>query len=308
MIIAMAVEGAFGWPNTLYRRIGHPVTWIGALIDRLERRWNRPDLDDDTRRRRGAVTVALTVAAAVLPALAISALLPGGVLGMVLTGLLAAPLVATRSLRDHVAWVAAPLAAGDLPGARRAVSMIVGRDPAQLDDAGLARAALESLAENASDGVVAPVFWGVVFGLPGIAGYKAINTLDSMIGHRNDRHLHFGRVAARLDDVANLIPARLTGFLFCAVSGRPLHAVAVMRRDARAHRSPNAGWPEAAMAGALGVRLSGPRSYCDRVSEEPWLNAGAPDPDARDLNRGLSLYLRAMGMLAAGLALLAFAA
>jgi adenosylcobinamide-phosphate synthase len=202
--------------------------------------------------------------------------------------------------------VARPLAAGDLGAARRAVSMIVGRDPAQLDPPGVARAALESLAENTSDGIVAPLFWGLVAGLPGIAAYKAINTLDSMIGHRTPRHEAFGWASARIDDGANLIPARLTGALFCAVSGRAARrALSVMRRDARAHRSPNAGWPEAAMAGALGVRLSGPRSYGARVSVEPWLNGAAPDPQAPDLVRGLALYRRAMLLGVAVIAALA---
>ncbi len=210
-------------------------------------------------------------------------------------------------MHEHVEAVAVPLDAGDLPGARRAVSMIVGRDPSQLDGTGVARAALESLAENSSDGIVAPLFWGVLLGLPGIAAYKAINTLDSMIGHRTPRHEAFGWASARTDDWVNLIPARLTGVLFAFASGRPRRALAVMRRDARAHRSPNAGWPEAAMAGALGVRLSGPRIYGDRVSAEPWLNAGAPDPGPADLRQGLALYRRGMVLLAALFLLVAVA-
>jgi adenosylcobinamide-phosphate synthase len=183
--------------------------------------------------------------------------------------------------------------------------MIVGRDPSQLDAAGIARAATESLAENTSDGIVAPLFWGAIFGLPGIAAYKAINTLDSMIGHRTPRYEAFGWAAARIDDVANLIPARLTGLLFAIVSVRPCIALATMWRDAGQHRSPNAGWPEAAMAGALDIRLSGPRIYEGRLSQEPWLNGEAADPTAADLNRALALYRRAMLLLAAGLALLA---
>jgi len=185
------------------------------------------------------------------------------------------------------------------------VAMIVGRDPARLDGAGVARAALESLAENSSDGIVAPLFWGAVLGLPGIAAFKAINTLDSMIGHRNARYEHFGKLAARIDDAVNLIPARLTGLVFAAVSTRPRTALAVMARDASHHRSPNAGWPEAALAGALGVRLSGPRAYGDRVAEEPWVNGAAPDPTPADLSRGLALYLRAMVAVAGLLAILA---
>ena len=194
---------------------------------------------------------------------------------------------------------------GDIAGARYAVSMIIGRDPDQLDAAAIARASIESLAENASDGVVAPVFWGVLLGLPGLVAYKAINTMDSMIGHRSARYRHYGMVAARLDDLVNLIPARATGLLFVIVSGQPRRAAAVMLRDARHHRSPNAGWPEGAMAGALNVRLSGPRVYGAEIADEPWLNAEGTEADATTLRRALTLYLRAMFVLAVVLALVA---
>ena len=307
MLVALAVDAATGWPDALFRRIGHPVTWAGRLIDALDARLNRPERSDAARGLAGAVTVALVVAAAALPALAAQAALPDGWAGVALGGLLAWPLVAARSLHAHVAAVASPLVQGDIDGARQAVAMIVGRDPSRLDDAGIARAALESLAENASDGVVAPLFWGALLGLPGIAAYKAVNTLDSMIGHRTERHAAFGRVAARLDDAANWVPARLTGLALALASPRPRAAVRAMAQDARHHRSPNAGWPEAAMAGALGRRLSGPRVYADRVSPEPWLNGSAPDPGPGDVARGLALYLRAMALVAALLAALVLA-
>jgi adenosylcobinamide-phosphate synthase len=303
MALALAIDAAVGWPDRLYARIGHPVTWIGRLISALEMRWN---LGAPMRRRlTGALCVLVVTAAAAIPAWAVQSSLPPGPAGVILAALLAWPLIAARSLHDHVAAVARPLAAGDLAGARAAVSMIVGRDPARLDEAGVARAALESLSENASDGVVAPLFWGAVAGLPGIAAYKAINTMDSMIGHRNERYEDFGKVAARLDDLVNLIPARLTGLAIALGSGRPRAAIRAMTRDARNHRSPNAGWPEAAMAGALGIRLSGPRVYGDRIADEPWLNAGAPDPTPRDLSRGLALYVCAMALCGAGLVALA---
>jgi adenosylcobinamide-phosphate synthase len=303
MALALAIDAVLGWPARLYARIGHPVTWIGALIAAVEARWNSGS--PARRRAMGALCVLVVTAAASLPAAAVQSLLPGGAWDVVLAAIVAWPLVAARSLHDHVAAVAQPLAAGDLAGARAAVAMIVGRDPARLDAAGVARASLESLSENASDGVVAPLFWGAVAGLPGIAAYKAINTMDSMIGHRNDRYEDFGKTAARLDDLVNLIPARLTGLAIALACGRPRAALRVMLRDARRHRSPNAGWPEAAMAGALGIRLSGPRVYGDRVAEEPWLNAGAPDPSPADLSWGLALYLRTMVLCGAGLLALA---
>lgn len=300
MLVGLAIDLAMGWPGWLHARIGHPVTWLGAAVSALERRCNRGK--ESVRIGMGSLCVALVLALALCPALLLQALLPEGIWGVVLGGALAWPLIALRSMHDHVVAVAAPLSRGDLAAARAAVAMIVGRDPAALDTAGVARAAIESLAENSSDGIVAPVFWGVVAGLPGIAAYKAVNTLDSMIGHRNARFEAFGKVAARLDDVANLIPARLTGLLFAlAAPGMTAVALQVMARDARAHRSPNAGWPEAAMAGALGVRLSGPRIYGERVSEEPWLNGSARDPEAEDVRRALRLYARAMALMALAL-------
>lgn len=304
MLVALLVDAAMGWPGPLFRLIGHPVTWIGRLIDRLDQWLNIEETDPLLRRLAGVVAALAVVGLCVEIAVIVTSLLPDGWTGVVIEGLLAWPLLASRSLNDHVAAVARPLAQGDLDGARQAVAMIVGRDPAELDSAGVARAAMESLSENASDGVVAPWFWGMVFGLPGIVGYKAINTLDSMIGHRTPRHEAFGWASARIDDVANLIPARLTGLLLAAVSGlssgRWREGLATMARDARHHRSPNAGWPEAAMAGVLGVRLSGPRVYADRVAEEPWVNGAAPDPAPADLMRGLGLY-RAMVALLVGL-------
>ena len=301
MLVALAIDLVLGWPAWLYARIGHPVTWIGAMIAGLEARLNHAG---GGRRRRGVLAAGWVVAVVALIALVLQLALPAGWLGVLLGGVLAWPLVAMRSMHSHVAAVADPLQAGDTDAARATVAMIVGRDPALLDSSGIARAGLESLAENTSDGIVAPVFWGVIAGLPGIAAYKAINTLDSMVGHRNDRFLRFGWASARLDDLVNLIPARLTGALFALASLRAA-PWRCMWRDARLHRSPNAGWPEAAMAGALDRRLSGPRRYGTEITQEPWVNGAAPDPQARDLQRGLSLYARAMALMALALALIA---
>ncbi len=305
MLVALCIDAVLGWPDRLFRAIGHPVTWIGRMIDALDRWINLEGADESARRVAGIVTVAVVVGAAAEIAWVVTWVLPAGSPGILLGGVLAWPLVAMRSLRDHIRAVADPLAAGDLVAARRAVSMIVGRDPDQLDKEGIARATIESLAENTSDGIVAPVLWGVLFGLPGIAAYKAINTLDSMIGHRTQRHRAFGWAAARLDDLANIIPARFTGLLFALVCTRPRAALATMWRDARRHRSPNAGWPEAALAGALEIRLSGPRTYHDRVADEPWLNEGAPDPQPADIERALRLFWFAILAMALGLAILA---
>lgn len=307
MAVAMVVDALLGWPAWLFARIGHPVTWIGRLIVAIDAAWNRASDPPALRRAAGVAGALLVIVFTVALGWVLQSLLPPGRIEIALAGVLAWPLVALRSLHDHVAAVANPLLGGDIAAAREAVSRIVGRDPAALDEAGIARAAIESLAENASDGIVAPVFWGALFGLPGILAYKAINTLDSMIGHRSERHEAFGWAAARIDDVANFIPARLTGFLFVLLAPRRSEALSCMTRDGRRHRSPNAGWPEAAMAGALGVRLSGPRIYHGTATDQPWLNEGGRDPLAADIVEGLTIYRRAMLLLAGVLAILAFA-
>ena len=296
MLVALAIDAAIGWPEALYRRIGHPVGWIGAAIAAGERRVNEGD--DRTRLIMGALLALLVIGTVAMVAVIVSEFLPAGLPGILATGLLAWPFVAARSLHEHVADVANPLARSDVAAARTAVSRIVGRNPETLDEPAMARASLESLAENASDGVVAPLFWGALLGLPGIAAYKAVNTLDSMIGYRNDRYRHFGKAAARIDDLANLIPARLTGALISAGAKARGTAFRTMLRDARSHRSPNAGWPEAAMAGALGIRLSGPRVYDGVPTDDPWLNPVGFDPRPEDVVRGLEIYRRAVALMA----------
>lgn len=290
MSVALGIDWLVGWPDPAYRRIGHPVTWIGRLISGLERGLNRPG---KPTRLLGALTAVVVIAVSAGTGWAIALFLPDGTLGAALAGVLAWPLVAARSLHDHVDAVATPLEAGALDNARAEVARIVGRDPSTLDTHGVARATIESLAENTSDGVIAPLFWGVVFGLPGIAGYKAVNTLDSMIGHKTERYRDFGWAAAKLDDLANHVPARLTGAFFAMATGHR-DAWRVMWHDGGLHRSPNAGWPEAAMAGALGIRLSGPRAYEGVMSDEPWVNQGAADPASEHIGRALSLYRRTL--------------
>ncbi len=307
MAVALTVDALLGWPGALFARVGHPVTWLGRLINILDVRFNSSVDPPGIRRIAGAAVALFVIGLSAGIGWAVQAALAAEWSRIVLVGIIAWPLVALRSLHDHVAAVAHPLQSGDIAAARVAIARIVGRDPAALDEGGVARAAIESLAENASDGIVAPVFWGALFGLPGIVGYKAINTLDSMIGHRTPRHGSFGWAAARIDDLANFIPARLTGFLFVLLAARPSYALACMVRDANRHRSINAGWPEAAMAGALGVRLSGPRIYHGSTENEPWLNEAARDPLAADVGQGLRLYRRVMLLLAGALVILAFA-
>ncbi|UZF91874.1 adenosylcobinamide-phosphate synthase CbiB [Bosea sp. NBC_00550] len=310
LVLALTIEAAFGYPERFYAAIGHPVTWIGRLIGALDRALNREASSFVTRKAMGVLALALLLAATIAPALLLQSFcLAFWPLGLIPLALVASTLIAQRSLYEHVARVAEGLEREGLEGGRKAVSMIVGRNPNTLDEAGVARAAIESLAENFSDGITAPAFWLGAGGLPGIAAYKAINTADSMIGHRTPRHLAFGWAAARLDDLVNLPASRLTALLLivAAALDRTVDAGGAwraLRRDAGKHRSPNAGWPEAAMAGALGLRLAGPRVYGDTRIDDHWMGDGRADANAADIRRALALYRRACGLLwglAAGL-------
>ena len=287
---ALLLEAAAGYPGWLFRAIRHPVVWIGALIGWMDRAWNRDGLPPTVRRRRGVLAVGVLILASMVPAALLQGVLPWPV-----TALLACTLLAQRSLHSFVAAVGTALDTGGLPAGRQAVAHIVGRNPDTLDEAAVIRAAIESLAENFSDGVVAPAFWLLLGGLPGLAAYKAINTADSMIGHLTPRHRSFGWAAARLDDWINLPASRLSVLWIlgaaCLLPGAsPQGAIDAVRRDAGQHRSPNAGWPEAAVAGALGLRLAGPRTYGTVRVEDAWMGNGRADAAPADLQRALALY------------------
>ena len=277
LLAILVVEAAVGYPA----RWPHPVTAVGALIDGVERRWN----SGAGRRAKGAGLTLLLVATAGGAGWAIEHL-AGRRLGFVLVVIAGTVGLAQRSLADHVVAVADPLAAGDLPEARRMVARIVGRDTGALDEAGVATAAIESLAESFCDGVVMPAFWFALLGLPGLFAAKAINTADSIVGHRTERFEAFGWASARADDIVAFIPARLAGVLIC-LAGRG--GWRIMMRDAGHHASPNAGWPEAAMAGVLGRRLGGPVAYDGEPAMRPAMGEGPP-PCAADLDRAMTVY------------------
>jgi len=302
----MLIELALGYPDWLLRAIGHPVTWMGRLIDMLDRGLNKAS----AAQAGGAVAVLILL----LVVGGIATLLQRALLalpfGLLLIATLASALLAQRSLHRHVVDVADALDKDGIDGGRRTVGRIVGRDTATLDEAGVARAAIESLAENFSDGVVAPVLWLAIAGLPGAALYKAINTADSMIGHRTPRHAAFGWAAARLDDLVNLPASRLSALLLVAAAAlrdrdSARAAWRAVLRDAPRHRSPNAGYPEAAMAGALGLSLAGPRVYGGVRVEDALMGDGRREANAADIRRALTLYRRADAMLLALLAILA---
>jgi adenosylcobinamide-phosphate synthase len=295
---ALLVEAVIGYPNFLYRWFRHPVVWMGALIDWLDSRLNRPSVPEAKRRLDGTLALISLLLAALLPA----ALIQVGLVqvlpkadAVILLAFAASSFIAQVSLYDHVRDVADALEGEGLDGARAAVAEIVGRDTSTLDEAGIVRAAIESLAENFSDGVVAPSLWCALLGLPGLVGYKAVNTADSMIGHKNERYGAFGFASAKLDDWLNLPASRLS-VLWIALAAlfqrgaSARNALRIARRDAKHHRSPNAGWPEAAFAGALGFKLSGPRSYHGAITEQPWIGDGKSELTASDIRRALSLY------------------
>jgi len=308
-LLAMLIELCIGYPQRLTRAIGHPVIWIGGLIERFDRHLNRK-MAAGLRRLMGALAfVALLSVIGAIAFVAQNQLsrLP---YGLIAVAVLASTMIAQRSLHRYVANVASALDKDGLDAGRAAVSHIVGRDTAELDRAGVARAAIESLAENFSDAVVAPVLWLLVAGLPGIALYKAINTADSMIGHRTPRHADFGWAAARLDDLVNLPASRLAALLLIAAAalGKGTSAAAAWRtvwRDAARHRSPNAGYPEAAMAGALDLSLAGPRVYGGVRVEDAFMGGGRREADVKDIDRALALYRAADAILVALVALLA---
>lgn len=294
--LALLLERLLGYPRPLYGAIKHPVVWLGALLTALEAWLNK----GGQRRLKGvlALVILLAVTAAVTVAIRfVLSLIP---FGWVIEAVLATSLLAQKELGRAVRAVADALD-HSLEAGRRQVAQIVGRDPETLDHAGVSRAAIESLAESTSDGVIAPLFWLIFGGLPGIALYKAINTADSMIGHKTEKHIEFGWSAARLDDLVNWIPARLSALLVAGaafwVKGADAEkAWTTALRDARKHASPNAGWPEAAFAGALGFALGGPRSYEGAIVDLPTLGSGRTDLAPADIRKALDLYATALNL------------
>ncbi|TNE68004.1 MAG: cobalamin biosynthesis protein [Rhodobacteraceae bacterium] len=294
LCLAMALDAVFGEPKWLWDRVPHPAVVMGRLIGGADRRFNC----GAARKAKGILLVIVLVIGA-------------AALGLVLRQiplvevLLGAVLLAQKSLVEHVKAVARGLERSLAEG-RYAVSMIVGRDTSELDEAAVARGAIESAAENFSDGVIAPAFWFLVAGLPGILVYKVVNTGDSMIGYRTERHREFGWAAARLDDVLNLIPARLTALLLFPW-GKPLSLWREIVTEARRHRSPNAGWPEAALSRSLGVALSGPRAYHGEMRDYPWVNPDGRETTPRDIDAACARLWAAWAFVLICVAVLSFA-
>lgn len=298
LLIALIVDRFVGDPDWLWRRFSHPVVLFGKAIEIADKQFNHPETSELQREKLGFISIAVLLIAVVVMGLIASSLFERlGFLGTSLEIAILAVFLAQKSLADHVKAVATGLRQSGLEGGRSAVSMIVGRTPETLDESGVCRAAVESLAENASDGVVAPAFWYAVFGLPGLFAYKMLNTADSMIGHKTERHRSFGRASAKLDDLANWLPARLTAmFIILSRSLSDIEEnVVSLWRNAKLHRSPNAGWPESAMAIVLGIALGGPRIYDGDMADEQFMNAsGRQELTADDIDAAIAVFYRAM--------------
>ena len=310
LLAGLALDAVVGDMRPLFRFVPHPVVVIGGVIASLERRLNRESRSRGARRARGALVVLAVVGLATLCGWVLMLLARHWRWGWAIEIFTIGVLVAQRSLYDHVFAVCKALESGGVGAGRAAVSQIVGRNPNSLDEYAVARAGIESLFENFSDGVVAPALWYLLLGLPGLLAYKAINTLDSMIGHRSPRYLDFGAFAARLDTVANFVPARLSGLIVAVAAtvvpqGSPAGAFKTMQRDARKHRSVNAGWPESAAAGALGIALAGPRRYGADLVNDPWIGDGRARVTTLDMRRALYLFVAACLVHAALIAIAA---
>lgn len=309
LVGALALEATFGYPDWLYQRIGHPVSWMGRLISFLDLKLNKENENAAVRRNKGILALGILIVVTGLIAWSLEQFFDHMAFGTFFIAALASTLIASRSLYNHVEAVARALNQYGLDDAREAVGRIVGRNPKTLDAHGVARAAIESLAENASDGIVAPIFWFAILGLPGLVVYKAINTADSMIGHRTPRHEAFGWAAARLDDFVNLPASRLTALLLAVASiftrgASVAGALEAVPRDASKHRSPNAGWPESAIAGALGLKLNGPKVYGETRVEDAYMGDGRRDATAEDIHAALRLTTTAWGIMVGSLLLI----
>jgi len=284
LALALCLDALMGEPKWLWSRAPHPAVLMGRCVDMLDRALNRPP----AARRAGVVALAAMVIVAGAVGVALS------LLGDIVSICVAAVLLAQRSLTEHVRAVADGLRMSPHAG-RRAVAMIVSRDVRDAAPDNVARAGLESLAENFSDGVIAPAFWFLIGGLPGILIYKMVNTADSMIGYRTPRYAAFGWAAARCDDLLNWVPARLSALSLAALGGA-WGALGAIAADARLHRSPNAGWPEAALAHSLDFALAGPRSYDGAVQDFPWVNGiGKRDLEPSDIDAGVALVWTTWG-------------
>tara|TARA_R110002126_G_scaffold116805_3_gene256373 strand:- start:2139 stop:3104 length:966 start_codon:yes stop_codon:yes gene_type:complete len=304
LLAAIIIDALIGDPDWIWRKVPHPVVYFGYGINFADNYLNRDHWSAHVRKRNGALAILVLLFISIIVGNTMLLLLSGfGFWGLMIEAVLVSIFIAQKSLSDHIKRVIIPLSKGDIEGVRYAVSMIVGRDPKQLDQSGVCRASIESLSENFSDGVVAPIFWYAVFGLPGILAYKMLNTADSMIGHMNVKYQDFGWASAKLDDLANWAPARLSAVLivlanFMRSKKSGIQSARIALTDAGMHRSPNAGWPEAAMAGGLNIVLAGPRKYQGYFVNDSYMNpSGRLHLSYQDLSSALKIFWRSCVIL-----------
>ena len=291
LFIALTLDIIFGWPEKIFANIGHPVTWIGKVISYFERSFNKRKYPTKLLKLFGTLTFFIVVLPVITAAFLIDQMLMKFYYGFVIQSLLVWPFLATRSLYTHVKDIADQLHKNDLIASREALAKIVGRDLKNSDENIICRGAIESLSENTSDGIIAPLFWAFLFGLPGIVFYKTVNTLDSMIGYRNDKFLNFGWFSAKVDDFVNWVPARLSSILVCFLTLKPIKTFLFSFKNAKASASPNAGWPQATFAYVLGVSLLGPKRSKGVLIEQPTINIGQPSPNKATLSTALKYYI-----------------
>jgi adenosylcobinamide-phosphate synthase len=291
LLIALTLDIVIGWPEKIYASIGHPVSWIGKVISYFERSLNKSKYPGKLRKLFGTLTFLLTVLPITVVAFLIEKMLINFPYGFFIQAILIWPFLATKSLYTHVKDVADALDKKDLIASREALSKIVGRDLTNSDENTICGGAIESLSENTSDGIISPLFWAFLFGLPGIVFYKTVNTLDSMIGYRNDKFLNFGWFSAKVDDFVNWVPARLSSILVCFLTLKPIKTFLFSFKNAKASTSPNAGWPQATFAYVLGVSLLGPKRSKGVLIEQPTINIGQPLPGKENLSTALKYYI-----------------
>lgn len=294
IFLSVCLDIILGWPKIFLRNIGHPVIWIGKLITTFDTFLNQERFSSFLRSFFGILTLFILISFTVTLSILIEKIIFKYNYGSIFLVILIWPLLAINSMYFHVKDVANKLMINDLEGARYATSKIVSRETKSLNEYELTRASLESLSENTSDGVTAPIFWGLLLGLPGIVGYKVINTLDSMIGYKNKKYNDFGWASAKIDDIVNYLPARITALIFLLFSNNIIHNFKNILEDASKHKSPNAGWPEAAFAYTLNVKLSGPRKYGKILFKEEWINLKGVEPTQYHLEQGLILFKKSI--------------
>ena len=299
VLFSCLIDIFIGWPHYLFKKIGHPVTWIGFLIEKFDKGFNKSTFRNEIRKFLGVATlIILVMIVGVVSFYAqwlVMTIFDKTWIKILLLAIFFWPFLAFKSMYEHIMQVYLALSNKGILQAREAVSHIVGRSTEKMEEPEIVRASIESLAENTSDGIVAPIFWAILFGLPGIACYKTINTLDSMIGYKSEKYRDFGWASARMDDLVNFLPARLTCLLFAIFSSNPIQTLNQALRDAKRHRSPNAGWPESAMAWSIGIRLSGPRLYDGKLNNEPWINSKGANGEKADILKALRVFKMSMG-------------